>query len=179
MVDYEWKPSRAYRLRVWKLEQDSGGQWWSGWVQDTVTGIDTHIGAIRVPLSAGQLANWSTNWSEYFPANATPLSSCSAQPYSRVRWREPRANGGTVKPLRTENRLSDQAGCQNGAIFVDGKGILTSSTTAAHARSFEGTCSGANHMWQLRPSSASVFKPPVLPFTMSMSRRPFSAQNVI
>lgn len=93
---YNWVVGREYRLRVWAVSADSQGTWYGGWVQDTVTGVDSYIGQLRVPASWGGLRGGSfggVSWSERF--NAAP-STCSAMGWSRVRWTFPTANNGSI-----------------------------------------------------------------------------------
>jgi hypothetical protein len=56
---YNWVTGRAYRLRVAAFGEDALGEWWGAWVHDTVTGVDSYVGKIRVPASWGGLYPWS------------------------------------------------------------------------------------------------------------------------
>jgi hypothetical protein len=93
---YNWVTGREYRLRVWETSTDSQGTWYGAWVLDTVTGTNSYIGRLRVPLSWGGLngAGCDVSWTERF--NAAP-AACSGIGWSRVRWYFPTANNGTIQ----------------------------------------------------------------------------------
>ncbi len=78
---------RQYRLRVWILGADAGGQWWGGWVSDGVT--DHHIGSIRVPADHNRMTG-VMNFTEYFG----PAVPCDQVPQSVVHLTQPAANKG-------------------------------------------------------------------------------------
>lgn len=91
---YNWVLGREYRLRVWAVGEDALGEWWGAWVQDTVTGVDSHVGNIRVPTSWGGLYPWSVSWTEYFGVRPR---TCSKLPWAKARFGFPTANAGTVQ----------------------------------------------------------------------------------
>jgi hypothetical protein len=86
-LPYAISTGRYYRLRVWRLNADGLGQWWGGWVLDEQTGVETHIGSIRV-ASAHQLIAPPMNFTEYYGTAV----SCDAVPTSVVYWTQPAAN---------------------------------------------------------------------------------------
>lgn len=120
-IPYQWVSGRRYRLRLWAVSADALGTWWVAAVMDRSTGVETQIGLIRVPPSWGWLGSWSVMWTEYFGG---PLSSCSAQPYSRAIFYAPTANAGTVSPSSRHNHLSQGTGCNNGRITDLGWGVM-------------------------------------------------------
>jgi hypothetical protein len=89
---YNWVVGRTYRLRVWVVGTDSAGEWWGAWVQDTVTGVDSYIGSLRVPLSWNWLDPW-VSWTERFGAAAP---TCAAMGWSRAAFQFPTANNDSV-----------------------------------------------------------------------------------
>jgi hypothetical protein len=91
---YTWATDRTYRLRVWSAGADSLGEWWGAWVQDTVTGVDSYVGRIRVPASWDGLYPWSVSWTEYFGAQPR---TCSKLPWAKAQFGFPTANNGTVQ----------------------------------------------------------------------------------
>jgi Domain of unknown function (DUF3472) len=66
-----------YRLRVWKARRDPDGQWWSAYVRNERTGVETWIGSIKV-AATHQAMTSVENFSEYFgapvPCNQVPMS---------------------------------------------------------------------------------------------------------
>ena len=72
---------RLYRLRVERMEADSVGQWWGGWVKDESTGIDHFIGKIRVAPTFTTMSRLQ-NFSEYFGRQV----HCDKVPVSVVYW---------------------------------------------------------------------------------------------
>lgn len=86
-VAYPFKTGRSYRLRVWRLDADTTGQWWGAWIQDTRTGTDTYIGALRVDRSR-TLMTGVQNFVEYFGSSVR----CNAVPKSTATWTQPAAN---------------------------------------------------------------------------------------
>lgn len=91
---YQWLAGRPYELRTVRDEITPQGTWIKGTIIDTVTGVVTVIGRIRVPPTWGDMVGFSS-WTEWFgPA----LPTCAAFPRSRVTWDAPRAiaAGGRV-----------------------------------------------------------------------------------
>lgn len=91
---YQWVAGRPYVLRTVRDQITAEGTWIKGTIIDTVTGVVTVIGRIRVPPTWGDMVGFSS-WTEWFgPA----LPTCAAFPRSRVAWDEPRAiaKGGRV-----------------------------------------------------------------------------------
>lgn len=92
LMNYNWVMGREYRLRIWVLNRDAMGEWWGGWIHDTVTQQETQIGAIYLQNSSSYPGfGWllrSSTFLEYFGGP----DSCDPQPYSRVLWRGPFAN---------------------------------------------------------------------------------------
>jgi len=91
---YNWSTGRAYRLRIWAVGADSLGEWWGAWVQDTVTGVDSYVGKIRVPTSWGRLSTSSVSWTENFGAKP---ATCSGLPWGKAQFNFPTADAGTVR----------------------------------------------------------------------------------
>lgn len=91
---YNWIVGRAYRLRVWATGTDSLGEWYTGWVQDTVTGTERLIGSLRVPFHGARISGGDMSWTERIPF--TDLATCSGTGGSKVQWNFPTANGGSV-----------------------------------------------------------------------------------
>lgn len=77
---------KAYRLRVWRLEADGGGQWWGGWISDGDR--DHHLGDIRVPAAGHQRFGQVLSFAEYFG----PAVPCDRVPRSIVQLTQPAAN---------------------------------------------------------------------------------------
>jgi peptidoglycan hydrolase-like protein with peptidoglycan-binding domain len=90
---YNWVLGRSYRLRIWAAGADSQGEWWGAWVRDSVTGVDSYVGRIRVPTSWGLLDD-SVAWTENFG----PLpGTCSGFPWAKAQFNYPTANAGAVR----------------------------------------------------------------------------------
>ena len=81
------KTDAYYRLRVWRLDADSHGQWWGAWIQDLNTGVDSYVGSIRV-ASLFTTMTAVENFAEYYG----PAVACSSVPMSKVLWTQPAAN---------------------------------------------------------------------------------------
>jgi hypothetical protein len=85
------------------VREEPDAVWWGAWVAED-SGPDTEIGRIQAPARWGLLGPWSVMWTEYYG----PMPSrCDAFPYSRVVFSSPSADGGTVAPVRSEDRLGD------------------------------------------------------------------------
>jgi len=92
---FNWVTGRAYRLRVWAVGADALGEWWGAWVQDTVTGVDSYVGKLRVPTSWGGLRpDWSVSWTEYFGSRP---KNCAKIPWAKAQFDYPTADNGTVQ----------------------------------------------------------------------------------
>jgi hypothetical protein len=105
---YNWATGRAYRLRLWSVGEDSLGEWWGAWVQDTVTGTDSYVGKIRVPLAWGWLAASSVSWTQYFGASP---SNCEALPWAKAQFGFPTANSAGVTISSHSHSISSQGNC--------------------------------------------------------------------
>ena len=73
-------------LRLWRLLPDALGQWWGAWILDA-NGVETEIGALRVPLASTSVTS-SFDAVEY----VGPEVDCDAVPKSRVTFAKPGAN---------------------------------------------------------------------------------------
>ncbi|HEX6683131.1 MAG TPA: DUF3472 domain-containing protein [Candidatus Limnocylindrales bacterium] len=113
---YNWVAGRTYRLRLWAVGADSGGEWWGAWVQDTVTGTDRHIGNIRVPGPWGWLGTWSVSWTEYF---GPPLATCAQLPWAFAHFAFPTANNGTVKIGSHQHFINETGGCRQYSRIIE------------------------------------------------------------
>jgi peptidoglycan hydrolase-like protein with peptidoglycan-binding domain len=105
---YTWVTGRTYRLRVWAVGRDSGGQWWGAWVQDTVSGVDSYIGSIRVPGAWGNLTNFSVSWTENFGAKP---ATCAGLPWAKAQFTFPTANNGSVRLASHSHRIDPTGTC--------------------------------------------------------------------
>lgn len=77
-IPYDFTVGQWYRLRLWRLEADSVGQWWGAWIRDG-SGQDSYIGSIRAPAGTGDISRTST-FNEYFG----PANDCNQLPSSSV-----------------------------------------------------------------------------------------------
>jgi hypothetical protein len=110
---YPFTVGTLYRYRVWRLNADSGGQWWGAWIQNTATGVDTSIGAIRVGATHTLMAN-VRNFAEYFG----PPFACNAVPRSVADYTQPAANyqGGGSYQFGSTYASSSRASCTGGGV---------------------------------------------------------------
>ena len=76
-----------YRLRIWRQEADSHGQWWGAWIENESSGSERFIGSIRAPRGATSIDS-TMNFVEYF-GDQVP---CNKVPQSKVVWTQPAAN---------------------------------------------------------------------------------------
>lgn len=86
-INFELKAGEWYRYRIWRLNADSAGQWWGGWIIDSA-GAEHFIGAIREPFPGHQYLNSVLNFREYFG----PTLPCDQQPQSLATFEAPAAN---------------------------------------------------------------------------------------
>lgn len=109
---YPFSLNTYYRLRVWRLNADAGGQWWGAWIQNTATGVDSHIGSIRVP-SANTLLTGVRNFVEYFG----PAVPCTSVPRSQAVWTQPAANslGGGLYQYGSTYAGANKGACTDGS----------------------------------------------------------------
>jgi len=119
---YNWQVGHTYTLRISPGPADGQpGRWWSGWVLDNTTGVDTWLASIHVP-GTGQLGTYSGTWTEYFGY----LGSCAQQPYSRVRWGTLVANNGDLpySNIRYYNGNPNNLLCTNGRMTAESGGAV-------------------------------------------------------
>jgi hypothetical protein len=128
-IPYEWVIGHTYQMRTARMGADATGTWWGGWVKDTSTGVETFIAQIKVPLAWKGIGAWSVMWTEYFGAQP---SSCDLLPYSRVRFNQPTANGGTVVPTSTSDFLSTSSTCTNSKITDVTSGVIQEMGNASY-----------------------------------------------
>jgi Domain of unknown function (DUF3472). len=92
---YNWQTDREYRLKIQRDGSDTGGTWWKATVLDTVTMAQQTIGRIRVPPTWGNVQGVES-FTEYWGDQVEPLPTCADLPRSRVRFKYPVANAGSV-----------------------------------------------------------------------------------
>jgi len=104
-----------YRLRIWRLNADTGGQWWGAWVKNNSTGTDTYIGSIRVGATHGLMTS-VRNFSEYF-GTAVP---CNQVPRSVADFTQPAANsqGGGGYQYGSTYASYNRGACTGGNVAV-------------------------------------------------------------
>ena len=122
--DYDWKPGRAYRLRV----TPAGEAGWRGAVTDLATGRETVVRDLLPPAPAPALSA-PVVWSEVF-------ARCD-HPSTVVEWRDLEAvttEGRRVRPVavRVGYQRSAEGGCDNTTALADpdGAGVGVRQVTA-------------------------------------------------
>jgi len=90
---YPFSLNTYYRLRVWRLNADTGGQWWGAWIQNTATGV--------------------RNFVEYFG----PAMPCTSVPRSQAVWTQPAANslGGGLYQYGSTYASANKGSCTDGS----------------------------------------------------------------
>lgn len=124
-LNFPINTNRWYRLRVWRLNADAGGQWWGAWIKDRSTGRDYHLGNLRVAATHTLIAGTS-NFSEYYGQQV----GCDAVPVSRVSWTQPAANQQQEGRYQHLSRFaSASAGdCTGGAVREESFGTTRGAT---------------------------------------------------
>lgn len=114
-LPYSFGINTYYRYRLWRLNANSGGQWWGAWIQNVSTGTGTQIGAIRVATDR-TAATDVQNFVEYF---GTAVPTCDQVPVSQAVWTQPAANsqgGGAYQYGSTYRATSTDRGACTGGI---------------------------------------------------------------
>lgn len=106
-ISYNWQPNKTYRLRVSRVSGDSSGTWWGAWIGQK-GGSESFVGKIKVPAAWGKLENNSVMWSERY---AGTLNSCKDIAFSGVKFTEPTANSGKIKPISWNSYLANTINC--------------------------------------------------------------------
>ncbi|MFI9557753.1 DUF3472 domain-containing protein [Nonomuraea endophytica] len=106
------KAGTVYRLRIWRQEADSGGQWWGVWVKNESTGVDKHVGGIRLPATYTSIAT-AHNFIDYFGAKV----GCAEVGRSTAVFARPAANsrGGTTYDFAATYSNSTTGTCVTGS----------------------------------------------------------------
>ncbi|MEW1773741.1 DUF3472 domain-containing protein [Streptomyces sp. NPDC086777] len=114
-IPYAISPQTDYRFRVWRLQADSGGQWWGAWIQNMRTGVDTPVGSLRVRRDQILLGTPS-NFSEYFG----DAVACDRVPQSVAYFTQPAANaqGGGRYQYTATYRSSTRGNCTGGSVSL-------------------------------------------------------------
>jgi hypothetical protein len=85
--------NRLYRLRLWRLDATSDGQWWGGWLITTARNgapVEHYIGRIKARAEAKTIKpNSIRNFAEYFGSS---FSTCNKVPLSIVGLSPPALN---------------------------------------------------------------------------------------
>lgn len=132
LIDYKWVAGHEYRQRVWAVGYQNGAEHWQGSILDMTTGVETVLGVISVKDTEGRrgygwLQAGSVTWIEYYGGG-----SCNEHAHTKVKWRGPYANGGTVKAASASVSY-DPNGCKNSnaeglkrpkVIQESGKGVV-------------------------------------------------------
>ncbi|MDQ1307604.1 MAG: hypothetical protein QG671_3437, partial [Actinomycetota bacterium] len=79
-----------YRYRVQRLEADSTGQWWGGWIRNMSTGDETYLGDLHNKNTF--MTSSVINFSEYWGASVP----CERLASSQVLWTQPAAKTDTA-----------------------------------------------------------------------------------
>ncbi len=116
-LPYAFVEERVYNLRVWRLEHDGAGQWWGGWIIDTATGAETHIGDLRATSGTGELAH-AISFDEYFG----PAKPCDKVPYSFARFLPPTLEAGAATASAGATARGD---CSGGSVTAEPDGSRT------------------------------------------------------
>ncbi len=93
MIPYDWQPGHYYRMRVWAVGTDAGGEWWLGVVIDDTTGRETVIGTIQVAPGRGWIAPHIGNFVEWYGQKG---DSCAQLPLSDVYFGPPKGDAGSA-----------------------------------------------------------------------------------
>lgn len=114
-VPYAISTGVFYRYRLWRLESDSGGQWWGAWLMNMSTGEDTHVGSIRV-AGTKNLTTTPLNFSEYWG----DAVACTSVPTSSTDFTQPAANslGGGGYEFGSVYSSYSRGSCTGGAVTV-------------------------------------------------------------
>jgi hypothetical protein len=102
---YDFSICRTYRLRVTNDATDAEGNlWYSAYIRDLTTDIETYVGRILVPAEWGKMQVTTSMWSNRIGYQA--LSSCSDAEAASALFGTPSAvvDGETVAPSRSRNR---------------------------------------------------------------------------
>lgn len=118
-MHYEWKEGHRYEFSV----AHEGDRWFGVTVTDIEAGVSFKLGSIRSKFSRISSSDMET-WTEYFEWNDDE-ASCFNQPYSQVRIRVPRGNGGTVVAKTTTSSTSKTCSDQSRIDNVSG-GVVQS-----------------------------------------------------
>jgi hypothetical protein len=112
-VPYSINTGVYYRYRLWRLEADSGGQWWGAWIMNMSTGVETHIGAIRV-AGTKTLTTTPLNFSEYWG----DAVACNNVPISNTDFTQPAANsrGGGLYEYGSTYSSYSRGSCTGGTV---------------------------------------------------------------
>lgn len=105
----------TYRYRIWRLDADSGGQWWGAWILNYATGVESYLGKIRV-ASSHRLMTSVMNFTEYFG----PAVPCNQVPKSIADFTQPAANsqGGGRYQYGSRFSSSYRGSCTGGSVTV-------------------------------------------------------------
>ncbi len=108
---YNWSSGRSYKIKVAKTSSDETGNWWGGWVNDTL------IGEIKAPKNWTGIKNSTTYFTEAFGGLA---KTCADLIGTSTVFSTPIANG--TRPSSKTNILNEK-NCPNTSISDSGGNI--------------------------------------------------------
>lgn len=105
---FAWEVCRTYRFRLAPHAVEADGTWYGAWIVDMDVGVETFIGRMLMPPSAGLLVPLSTSRTQGFNFN----TACDLQQTASVLHGTPFADGGALVPLQPPNhRFGQVRGC--------------------------------------------------------------------
>ena len=150
---YEWIAGREYMVRIWVLNEISGGVNWGGWIKDTVTGEETLIGIITLKNTHGYAGyGWLRPEGIGFQENSGygTVSDCHLLPYSKVSWRGPYANNSEYAANRAISNFPSTI-CFNNNIEPGQRPFITIETGGGATRKI----SSGESLWDIYNLSVS------------------------
>jgi hypothetical protein len=118
-LSYDVVQGHTYRLAISDVGQDANGINWQGTVEDLTTGRTTVIGEVNIASSWGTITSGQNSWTEYFEANAVPITSCAALPYSKVTFSNYTANNGQYTVPQSHQDVITQNDCTHYSRITD------------------------------------------------------------
>ena len=100
IVPFDWVVGHEYRLRIWSQAPEGKNEagWWTFYIKDITTDVETKIGSIynqNRPNGSINPGKWSMGWGEVFGGQQS-RGNCAYSP-QRVIWSQPTMNGGSIK----------------------------------------------------------------------------------
>jgi hypothetical protein len=112
---FEWERCHLYHLKLARHSvSETGDNWYGFWIEDRTTNVETFIGRVLVPGSAGPILSLTTSFTNRIDdaPGALVLTCQDPEPASGI-FGTPTANDGQIVPTARRDRFAEPTRCSS------------------------------------------------------------------